>query len=336
MKSLNEAMLNLQQIKRKNLKELKLNEEEEYSYQEIITRMENATSYDELYDAANLIKDDNLRVDVEQLIGECEDDGDDVETAYSIVTSDLLDSKVTDLNEELSDKWKEKLGDNVNNLPEYEFRALRFAEIYGIVDYDVKDNKMVYKETDGGETFTHTVDLDTMKETVNENKLNENTENDSFVVYRNTSEGPLYLSDSTSTTFNLEQAEKYATEQEAKDALAEYKHKVIDYKALSFEVVKLSSIKEDRPKTLTEDEVHASIADVEDLNKAGDSVNRLWDVIVGGESEFLSKYRDDIASICDKLNNILDTANKSRENLPEDLDESKNNSEFYVDKDLLN
>ena len=39
---------------------------------------------------------------------------------------------------ELSDEWKEKMGNNVHNFSEYEFRALRYAEIYGIVDYEVK------------------------------------------------------------------------------------------------------------------------------------------------------------------------------------------------------
>lgn len=75
--------------------------EEEYSFDEIITRMENATDYSELYDAALLIKNDDLRTDVEHAIETCEQDGDDVETAYSIVTSDLLDDKVQDLNENL-------------------------------------------------------------------------------------------------------------------------------------------------------------------------------------------------------------------------------------------
>lgn len=77
-----------------------INEEEEYSFQEIISRMENATDYSELYDAASLIKNDDLRVDVEQLIGQCEDDGDDVEVAYSVACTDALDAYVNELNED--------------------------------------------------------------------------------------------------------------------------------------------------------------------------------------------------------------------------------------------
>lgn len=73
--------------------------EETNPFSEIIDMMSNAESYDELYTAAGLIKDDGLRTSVEELLGQCEDDGDDVETAYSVVTSDLLDNKVNDLNE---------------------------------------------------------------------------------------------------------------------------------------------------------------------------------------------------------------------------------------------
>ena len=69
------------------------------SFEEIIRMMENAEDYMDLYDAASYIVDDDLRVDVEQLIEQCEDDGEDVETTYSIVTSDLLDMKMYELNE---------------------------------------------------------------------------------------------------------------------------------------------------------------------------------------------------------------------------------------------
>ena len=72
------------------------------SFDEIIRMMENANDYIDLYDAVAYIVDDDLRTDVEQLIGQCEDDGDSVDTAYSVVTSDLLDTKVYDLNESVS------------------------------------------------------------------------------------------------------------------------------------------------------------------------------------------------------------------------------------------
>lgn len=83
-------------------KEVDLQEsKEEYSFQEIITRMKNATDYSELYDAASLIVDEGLRTDVESLITDIELLSDDdeisdggVKTACSIVCSDLLDSMI--------------------------------------------------------------------------------------------------------------------------------------------------------------------------------------------------------------------------------------------------
>lgn len=74
----------------------------EKSFEEIINDMEVAEDYSDLYTAASYIVDDNLRADVEELIGQCEDDNEDVGTAYSLVTSDLLDNKINDLNESVN------------------------------------------------------------------------------------------------------------------------------------------------------------------------------------------------------------------------------------------
>lgn len=58
-----------------------------------------------------------------------------------------------------------ELGENVWGLEKYEFRALRYAEKYGIIDYEVVGDRMKYTETYKNEgTFTHIIDLDLMKE----------------------------------------------------------------------------------------------------------------------------------------------------------------------------
>lgn len=96
-------------------KEVDLQEsKEEYSFQEIITRMENATDYSELYDAASLIVDEGLRTDVESLITDIELLSDDdeisdggVETACSIVCSDLLNDMI-DKENKLEEKLDEE------------------------------------------------------------------------------------------------------------------------------------------------------------------------------------------------------------------------------------
>ena len=96
-------------------KEVDLQEsKEEHSFQEIITRMKNATDYSELYDAASLIVDEGLRTDVESLITDIELLSDDseisdggVEIACSIVCSDLLDSMI-DKENKLEEKLDEE------------------------------------------------------------------------------------------------------------------------------------------------------------------------------------------------------------------------------------
>lgn len=68
-----------------------LKESADYDFDEIENMMANADDYSDLYLAASYIKDDSLRIDVEECIGQCEDDGDDVDVAYSVTTSDYID-----------------------------------------------------------------------------------------------------------------------------------------------------------------------------------------------------------------------------------------------------
>lgn len=93
-------------------------EEDEYldenaTFEEIIYRMECAEIYEDLYNAAMLIVDPKLQNMVTQAIQQCEDDGDDVEEAYSIVTSDLLDMHINDKNEEF---LTEDIDENKNSI----------------------------------------------------------------------------------------------------------------------------------------------------------------------------------------------------------------------------
>lgn len=72
----------------------KEDKEEEYSFEDIVDKMEMAETYEDLYEAATLIQDNQLKEEVDNMLVECEEDGDDVDIAYSIVTSDLLDPLV--------------------------------------------------------------------------------------------------------------------------------------------------------------------------------------------------------------------------------------------------
>lgn len=72
----------------------KVKSKEEMSFQQIIDMMEYADTYGELYNAAQYIADDNLRKWVTDELIDCEDNNDPVDVAYSVVTSDFLDSMV--------------------------------------------------------------------------------------------------------------------------------------------------------------------------------------------------------------------------------------------------
>lgn len=73
-------------------------EEEEVSFQEIADMMDAAVDYSDLYEAAANIVNSDLRLDVENLIGQCEDDEEEIDQAVSIVTSDLIDMHLNDKN----------------------------------------------------------------------------------------------------------------------------------------------------------------------------------------------------------------------------------------------
>lgn len=107
-------------------------------FEQIITLMANAVDYMDLYDAASYIVDDDLRVSVEELIEQCEMDGDSVEIAYSVVTSDLLDMHTTELNEsvDIADKQHSSIEDYISDLE----NASNDKDLLNILD-DMDQNK---------------------------------------------------------------------------------------------------------------------------------------------------------------------------------------------------
>lgn len=64
---------------------------EEISFSEIIDMMEQADTYTDMLNAAELIKDKGLRQEVIRAINECAEDKEDLAVAYSVITSDYLD-----------------------------------------------------------------------------------------------------------------------------------------------------------------------------------------------------------------------------------------------------
>lgn len=87
------------------------NEAEEVSFDEIETRMSNATTYDELYAAVSLIEDPKIRANAEEMLDICQRDGDSVEEAYSITTTEYVDPYRNDENTVVkeSEDWEKAL-----------------------------------------------------------------------------------------------------------------------------------------------------------------------------------------------------------------------------------
>lgn len=121
--------MNFYESVRNNLKE---SDDYVYGFEEIIDTIGSAEEYSEIYDAISHILDDDIRVDAEQSVEQCEEDGDDVETASSIVCSDVLDKWRYDENTPTtrkdylasSKKESEKVKESVTYLePQYDSRG---------------------------------------------------------------------------------------------------------------------------------------------------------------------------------------------------------------------
>lgn len=102
--------------------------EEDHTFEEIIDRMEFAEIYEDLYNAAMCIANPKLQTRVTKAIQQCEDDGDDVEEAYSIVTSDILDMYRNDKNIENLNETKLQEAKDIKTILE-ELNVSSFEEL---------------------------------------------------------------------------------------------------------------------------------------------------------------------------------------------------------------
>ena len=89
----------------------------------------------------------------------------------------------------------------------------------------------------GDDTLEDTYEMYLISES---DKLEERINDGDFIIYRSTVEGPLYISGPTNTSFKKEEAVRYPTEEEAKEALHEYIEAVVDPEANSFKVARIN------------------------------------------------------------------------------------------------
>lgn len=102
---------------------------------------------------------------------------------FDVITGIKSDDEITLEESQLSPEWQEDLKDNPHGYSVYEFRALRYAEKYGIIDYKVENDKMIYIEKLPNEgDFEHIIDLNNMKE-IEVNQLNESKKYNIYATY---------------------------------------------------------------------------------------------------------------------------------------------------------
>lgn len=82
----------------KKKKGIKKEEKEEYTFDEIEDEMSRAESYEDLYNAVDKIKDPKKRQNAIDMLDISERDGDDVDTAYSIASTEYVDPYRNDKN----------------------------------------------------------------------------------------------------------------------------------------------------------------------------------------------------------------------------------------------
>lgn len=95
---------------------------EEISFSEIIDMMEQADTYTDMLNAAELIKDKGLRQEVIRAINECAEDKEDLAVAYSVITSDYLDyyamegySNIEKVDDQYKEESTEIKKEDINN-----------------------------------------------------------------------------------------------------------------------------------------------------------------------------------------------------------------------------
>lgn len=71
--------------------------------------------------------------------------------------------------------------------------------------------------------------------------------------------------------------------------------------------------------------------DIELLEKVNTTLNEIWDIMEGGDSEFFPQHRDELATICDTVQNMLDKAkeifNKEQDEFLADIEDEEEDDE---------
>lgn len=210
----------------------------------------------------------------------------------NITEEDLDKSSHLELDEE---KMNDIIDDGIACVIEHvngdEEEKIAFKNVIGLNDEECKLLGLEWEEVEP--EYQADVELD-MKKT--QEILDESIKDTDFIVYRSTVEGPLYLT-GLSTTFRKEDAVKYPTEEEAKEALHDYIENVVDPDADEFKVAKLNeskgqvdlslNLKEWYKEAYPDDDIYEEIIDTvtfQDVQDALDKGDNVYDVMGAHDS----------------------------------------------------
>lgn len=197
---------------------------------------------------------------------------------------ELDDSKM----DEIIDEGIACVIDHVNGDEE---EKIAFKDVIGLNDEECNILGLEWEEVEP--EYQADVELD-MKNT--QEFLNESIKDTDFIVYRSTVEGPLYLT-GLSTSFRKEDAVKYPTEEEAKEALHDYIQNVVDPDADDFKVARLNeskgevdlslNLKEWYKEAYPDDDIYEEIIDTVTFQDVQDALNKgdnVYDVMGAHDS----------------------------------------------------
>lgn len=175
--------------------------------------------------------------------------------------------------------------------------------------------------------------VDDWRSSINESKsiVSEAKDTD-YIICKETSEGPLYMK-GKSTTLNKKEAQIFGSEEEAKEALNNYKECVADNDANKFEIKRLNEFKEEIKEGIEIECDESDLIENVDMAKIVDQINELESQLemLGNDKEAdqaeVKKIKDKIYRLNKKLDEAkmlesVDSDNTNLENIKEILQKS--------------
>lgn len=174
-----------------------------------------------------------------------------------------------------------------------------------------KEDEIKNIEAKANLTFTDKQQIERLREEIAEleNKIKTEAKDTDYIIVKQTSEGPLYMN-GKSTSFDKKNAQIFNSEEEAREALHDYKENVVDPEANEFKIARLNEFKEQLGEGIEIECNEEDLIESVDIAKVMDQINELESQLEMMENEKdidqaeVKKVKDKIT----RLNKKLDEA----------------------------